>query len=78
MAWGVYDQQSWDLHLDVQDFRVQLGYLLLELFPWEERGTDLLGYSALFSVLDFGFSDMVQDFCFASIHVAHDADDRTS
>ena len=78
MSRSVYDEEAWEFHFYIESLLVQFGHFLLELCSREKRGSDLLGDSALLSILDFGLSDVIEDFGFACVDVSHDADDWTS
>lgn len=77
MAWGVDDQQSWNIDWY---FIEGLAFLNLfdELFRREESSTDLLGDSAGLALLDVGVADLVEQCSLAGVDVAEDAADWTS
>lgn len=51
-------------------------YVLEQVLFWEVGSTDLLSDPARFASLDVSLSEFVENQCFASVHMAEDADDR--
>jgi len=58
MAWGVDDENSWDVYTETYVI-TQFVYLLLESFLWEEGGSDLLSDTTCFSQLNICVSNFI-------------------
>lgn len=59
MAWGIDDEQTGDIYFHFEETLAFVD-LFNKFFLREESGTDLLGNTSCFSLLDISMSDLIE------------------
>ena len=75
MAWGIDDQEAWQLQFEVSHARLHDVNVLLQIVRREVGGTNLLSDTASFVSLHISLAQLVENQCLACVDVTHDTDD---